>query len=169
MDQNLGIIGEPYNTMSWPLIVRQYADKERKITLLHTDEICPVISAADTKWYGMLQLSHTLVVCKRNRILHLFSNECVLLNEFKRSLAVYCSLTSYEFRSQQYYTHPFNELYIHHKPFHHEGVHPLMGGPAGNSTSSLTSTDARLHQISYTEHRTTCTGCGCGCCHLYYR
>lgn len=114
MDQNLGIIGGPYNTMSRSFIVRQYADKERKITLLHTDEICPVISAADTKWYGMLQLSHKPVLCKRHRILHLFSTECVLLNEIKRSLAVYCSLTSFEFRSEiTTILHPFIQWAVH--------------------------------------------------------
>lgn len=42
---------------------------------------------------------------------------------------------------------------------HYEGIHPLMHGHVGNWTSSLTSTEARLYQMSYIEHRNTYTVC----------
>lgn len=141
--------------------------------------MCLVIPAADINCLEILQFRWKKLTksisCESYKTLHLFSIETVILNEIKRALQYivpWHALTSASvLRSRQYHTHSFSGQYIHHKPVvhHFEGIHLLIGGPAGNWTSGLTSTDARPYQIGYTEHSTTYSVCECGCCHLYYR
>lgn len=113
-----------------------------------------------------------LISWKSNGMLHLFSlAEAVTLNSFLRRASIYfastCLLKPLS-GDDDNITAILSMSPSHSVPHHYEGIRQLMlCGPAGSWTFSLTSTDARPNQTSYSEHRKKVSPSACAAAAIY--